>query len=146
MRPAPDALDLRQFAPPAGVTVTLASGQSYTFPGDPDTDDVARMLRLEEAMSDTDGLELAENIEEAKGIISRMALQADPSQDVAAMKVGSSELVILFALLLHGATVADAVGRALVASETTGEPGGDPDADEEPASPLGAPQELPASA
>lgn len=101
-----DSFDLRRFAPPAGVTVTLASGQTYRFPGDPDTDDVARMLRLEAELDDAGGVELADRLAEAKDLVKKMATQADPGQDVDGMRIGSAELVVVFALLMHGETVA----------------------------------------
>lgn len=108
-----DSFDLRKFAPPAGVKVILASGQSYLFPGDPDTDDVARMLRLEDELDSADGVELARLLEEAKCLVRKLALQTDAGQDVDAMRVNSSELVIVFALLLHGTSVAEAVAARL---------------------------------
>jgi len=45
-------------------------------------------------------------------------LAADPTQDVSGLKVGPEEMLVVFALLVHGSTVAEAVGIAITANNT----------------------------
>lgn len=117
-----DSFDLTRFAPPTGVTITLRSQQRLRFPGDPDVDDVAVMLRLEEQINDAAGVALADRLTEAKETLKRLALAADPKQDVDELKVGTEEILVIFALLVHGSTVAEAVGAAITAAnESMGE-------------------------
>lgn len=136
---APDAFDLNRFSPPTGVTVTLRNGGSYRFPGDPDVDDVAVMLRLESDINDKAGPELADTLQEGKETLRRLILSADPSQDVSGLKVGPEEMLVLFALLVHGSTVAEAVGAAITAHnlEAGESHEGDPDG---PAAEVGTPE------
>lgn len=114
----PDAFDLARFAPPTGLTVSLRNGRRYRFPGDPDVDDVAVMLRLETAIQDKSGADLAEVLLEGKETLKRLILAADASQDVSDLKIGPEEMLVVFALLVHGSTVAEAVGIAITAHNT----------------------------
>lgn len=136
---APEAFDLSRFSPPTGVTVAFRNGGSYRFPGDPDVDDVAVMLRLEGDINDKAGPGLADALQEGKETLRRLILSADPSQDVSGLKVGPEEMLVVFALLVHGSTVAEAVGAAITAHNLEGgeshEPG---DADDERAAEVGA--------
>lgn len=118
MTPAPDAFDLGRFAPPTGVTVAMRNEKTYRFPGDPDVDDVAVMLRLETQIRDAEGADLADVLIEGKETLKRLILSIDPEQDVDALKVGPEEMLVLFALLVHGSSVAEAVGIAITAHNT----------------------------
>lgn len=119
---APRAFDLSAFAPAATVEVTFKRGGTIVFPGDPSTDDVARMLRLEQEIEVAESVELADLLDQGKDLLAKMAREVDPAQDVKAVEIGGSELCIVFALLLHGETVATAVAAALTV---------DPDEDED---------------
>lgn len=117
-----DAFDLKRFAPPTGVTVEFRDGQTFRFPGDPDVDDVAIMLRLEQEIQGESGDDLAATLTEGKATLKRLILEADPSQDPSRLKVGPEEMLVVVALLVHGATVAEAVGIAITAyNEKAGE-------------------------
>ena len=128
---ATGTFDLRRFAPPTGVTVEFRDGAKFRFPGDADVDDVAIMLRLEEEINALSGVELAKVLVEGKETLKRMILAADPAQDVSVLKVGPEEMLVIFALLVHGSTVAEAVGVAITAHNTDNGESLDGDTDEE---------------
>lgn len=115
---AAGTFDMRRFAPPTGVTVAFRNGTSFRLPGDPDVDDVAIMLRLETEINEKNGVELGSVLTEGKETLKRLILTADPEQDVSKLRVGPEEMLVIFALLVHGSTVAEAVGVAITAHNT----------------------------
>ena len=114
-----DAFDLDVFAPRA-ISFTLR-GKGYAVSGDPDVDVVALMLRIEEQIKDSETVdETVSAVQEGKQLLIEMISEHDPSQDVTAFKVGSQDVLLLFALVMHGSSVAAAVAEAI----TQATPGG----------------------
>lgn len=117
------AFDLDQFAPPP-VSFKLHD-RVYTINGDVDVDVVARMLRIETAISEADGTEeTVEAVREGRELLLEMIREREP--DVAELKIGAQALLVTFALILHGSSVAAAVAEAISqptrADAATGEP------------------------
>jgi hypothetical protein len=77
-------------------------------------DVVAKMLRLETAIGDSDGAdETVEHVQEAKKLLIGLLLDHDPAQDVSEFKVTGPDVLLLFALIMHGSSVAAAVAEAI---------------------------------
>lgn len=108
--------DLRRFAPPAETTFMLRKhgDQVFAVDGDPEVDDVARMLRIENVVRGLEEGDAAEALSEGKALLLRMVRECQP--DVDALKVGPQELIIIFALIVKGPTVAEAVMESITAS------------------------------
>jgi hypothetical protein len=108
--------DLRRFAPPAETTFTLRKHGDFVFrvDGDPEVDDVAVMLRIENVVRGIEEGNAAEALTEGKQLLLRMVRECQP--DVEEIKVGPQELIILFALIVKGPTVAEAVMESITAS------------------------------
>jgi len=142
------AFDLDQFAP-AAVDFTLRK-VTYVLDGDPDVDVVARMLRIEDSIreasvgNDTDAIVAA--VQEGKKLIVELMLAADVDQDLSGLKLNTQQVMTLFALVLHGGSVAAVVAEAIsMPTQEVGEDGepvitahsGDDEAGDEPnATPL----------
>lgn len=118
-----DAFDLDQFAPPP-VRFKL-DGHVYTVSGDVDVDRVARMLRVETAIEEADGIEeTVAAVREGRELLLEMIRERDP--DVDEISIGSQALLVTFALILHGSSVAAAVAEAISQPQAgggDGEPG-----------------------
>jgi hypothetical protein len=108
--------DLRRFAPPAVTTFTLTRGGDtvYAVPGDPEVDDVATMLRIENVVRGIEEGDAVEALTEGKALLLRMVQECQP--EVESIKVGPQELIVLFALIVKGPTVAEAVMESITAS------------------------------
>jgi len=119
-----DAFDLDVFAPRA-ISFTLR-GKGYAVSGDPDVDVVALMLRIEEQIKDSETVdETVSAVQEGKQLLIEMISEHDPSQDVSAFKVGSQDVLLLFALIMHGSSVAAAVAEAITQAAPGGSEAGD---------------------
>jgi hypothetical protein len=104
------AFDLDKFAPPP--IVFKLGGREYRINGDVDVDVVARMLRIETAISDAGGTEeTIAAVREGRDLILELVHDADPS--VTEMKIGTQALMILFTRIVHGSSVAAAVAEAI---------------------------------
>lgn len=113
------AFDLDEFAPPP--IVFKLGGREYRINGDVDVDVVARMLRIETAISDADGTEeTIAAVREGRDLILELVHDADPS--VTELKIGTQALLILFTRIVHGSSVAAAVAEAIAppAAERSG--------------------------
>lgn len=107
-----DAFDLDAFAP-RKITFK-ARGIEYCVSGDPDVDVVAQMLRIENTMGAADDVEASVSAtQEGKELIVEMILDFDQTQDISKLKVGPQDVALIFALILHGSSVAAAVAQAL---------------------------------
>lgn len=104
------AFDLDSFAPPP-VSFTFR-GQTWTVFGDPVTDQITRMLRIETALSEADGIdETLDVVAEGCKILTDLAHDYDADQpDV---QLSAQALLVTFALILHGSSVAAAVAEAI---------------------------------
>lgn len=113
---AGSAFDLDQFAP-ADVTFAQTRKKvtrTYRLNGDPDVDVVARMLRIEDAIRDAEGIDATVvAIQEAKKLIVELIHDTDDSQDVSELKLNTQDVMTLFALVLHGSSVASVVAQAI---------------------------------
>lgn len=123
-----DAFALDNFAPPETVTFRLRKHGDHDFvvDADPDTTDVLRMLRIEEKIRQAeDELETVEAAEEGKQLLLRLIQERQP--DVTELKTGMQEVLVVFSLIVRGASVAAAVANAISATSTDDDPGaGDP--------------------
>lgn len=113
-----DAFDLDRFAPrPTKFTL---KGREYRVSGDPDVDVVARMLRVEDAIRQSgDSRETVEAVEEGRDLLLEMVQEQDP--DVTELKLGTTQLLVVFALIIHGPSVAAAVLAAIANPSLIGE-------------------------
>lgn len=112
-----DAFDLRRFAPPRDTTFTLSQhgDQQFKVPGDPDVDDVATMLRIEGVIrGEGDDDELGAALQEGKQLLLRLIRDRQPN--VEEIRIGAQELTIVFALIVHGPSVARAVMDTITAA------------------------------
>lgn len=123
--------DLRRFAPPAETTFQLKKhgDQVFAVDGDPDVDDVARMLRIENVVRGIDEGDSAEALIEGKRLLLRMVQECQP--EVTEMRIGPQELIVVFSLIVKGPTVAEAVMASITASNAADELGELPGTDEE---------------
>lgn len=104
------AFDLDKFAP-APTRFTLR-GRDYQVDGDPDVDTVARMLRIEEKIGGSSTPdEMAAALQEGRDVLLELVRERDP--EVAELKIGSQQLLVVFSLIVHGPSVADAVAAAI---------------------------------
>jgi len=108
--------DLRRFAPPAETTFTLRKHGDHVFAvdGDPEVDDVAVMLRIENVVRGIDEGDPVEALTEGKALLLRMIQDCQP--EVVELKIGPQELVVVFALIVKGPSVAEAVMESITAS------------------------------
>jgi len=108
--------DLRRFAPPAETTFTLArSGDHvYAVAGDVELDDVATMLRIENVVRGREDGDPAEALVEGKALLLRLIKECQP--DVDDIRIGAQELIVVFALIVHGPSVAEAVMESITAA------------------------------
>lgn len=113
--------DLRRFAPPAETTFTLRKHGDHVFAvdGDPEVDDVAVMLRIENVVRGIEEGDPVEALTEGKALLLRMIQDCQP--ETVELKVGPQELVVLFALIVKGPTVAEAVMKSITASNAAEE-------------------------
>jgi hypothetical protein len=111
-----DAFDLNRFAGPEDVAFKLRKHGDHEFvvEADPDVDDVARMLRIENVVRGREEGEIEAALVEGKQLLLRMIRQRDP--DFSELRIGSQELVVVFSLIVHGDTVAAAVLEAITAA------------------------------
>lgn len=123
--------DLNRFAGPEDVRFRLRKHGDHLFvvDADPDVDDVARMLRIENVIR---GREEDADVEaalvEGKQMLLRMIRERDP--DFGELRIGSQELIVVFSLIVHGDTVAAAVLEAITAANSRAAGGTDsPDRD-----------------
>lgn len=117
-----DAFDLDVFAP-APIRFKLRK-REYRLGADPDVDVVAKMLRLETAIEEADSAdETVTVVQEAKALLVERMLDFDPSQDLTAFKVSGPDVLLLFALIMHGSSVAAAVAEAITQSTPGGSDG-----------------------
>jgi len=93
---------------PAETTFTLRKHR------DPEVDDVAVMLRIENVVRGIDEGDPVEALTEGKALLLRMVHECQP--EVEDLKVGPQELIVLFALFVKGPTVAEAVMESITAS------------------------------
>lgn len=126
------AFDLDVFAPvPVSFTVTENEvKKTYQLNGDPDVDVVARMLRIEDAIGESskqgDVNEIVAHVQEGKQLIVELILSADASQDVSLLDLNTQGVMTLFALVMHGGSVAAAVAEAISRPTLEGAEGDDP--------------------
>lgn len=114
---APAAFDLDSFAPPP--VVFKLRGIDYRLPGDPDVEIVAQMLRIEEKIRDSEAVEdTAAAVREGKELLLKLALDYDVDQDITDLTLGTTQVLTLFSLILHGGSVAAVVARALTAPDS----------------------------
>lgn len=120
---AGSAFDLDQFAP-APVNISVR-GVPFRLNGDPDVDVVARMLRIEDGIRDAEGVEATvKAVQEAKLLLIELIHDIDDTQDVSALKLNTQDVMTLFALVLHGSSVAAVVAEAIAQpSQAVGEDG-----------------------
>jgi len=147
---AGDAYDLDAFAP-SPVTFKIRDVE-WRVDSDPDVDVVARMLRIENEVQEAEGVDATvAATQEGKRLIQEMVRDFDPAQDTDALKMGAQDVLLVFALIMHGSSVAEAVARAMssasqdggeasspVATRQDGDDGAGLDGDELPLA-LGAP-------
>jgi hypothetical protein len=123
--------DLSRFAPNPLFTFKLRNGETYSCSADPDVDEVARMLRIESVLNGGEEGDVGEHLREAKEILVALIKQVTPDRELAGFTIGSQEIAVVFAALLHGESVAEAVLEA-ISGHTGDEPAegepGDPDA------------------
>lgn len=107
------AFDLRNFAPPRDVEFQLRKHpeQIFVVDADPDVDLVARMLRLENVIRGREEGDIEDAFVEGKKIL--LALIQERQPEITDIKVGGQEVTVLFSLILHGDTVAQAVLEAI---------------------------------
>lgn len=122
----PAAYDLSRFAPP-DVTFTIRQrvgdeieDREFRVPGDPDSEIVVQMLRLEREVKGIDESlrRPDEAIVEARNLLIDLIRERDPAFDPDAeprFRIGSAQILIVFALITGGASVADATAEALTA-------------------------------
>jgi hypothetical protein len=123
--------DLSRFAPNPYFHFKLRSGAEYRCFADPDVDQVARMLRIESVLNGSEDGDVGEHLKEGKEILADLIRQATPDADLAGFRIGSQEIAVVFAALLHGESVATAVLEAISRDDRDepAEPGtDDPDA------------------
>lgn len=114
-----DAFDLDVFAPRA-ISFTREK-ITYWLSGDPDVDVVAQMLRIEGQVRDSEEVEeTVAAVQEGKKLLIQMISRHDPAQDVSGFTVSATDVTLLFALIMHGSSVAAAVAEAI----TQATPGG----------------------
>lgn len=119
------AFDLRNFAPAPDVTFMLRKHGDHVFAvdADPDVDDIARMLRIENAIRRGEDGEPEAAMLEGKQMLLQMIQERQP--DVTDLRIGGQEIVVIFSLILHGDTVAQAVLDAITQANAD-EPGKEP--------------------
>lgn len=104
------SFDLDKFAP-APIRFTYRGVPRSVF-GDPDTDQVARMLRIETQLEEADGIEeTLAVVQEGCDLLNEMVHDFDPGQEP--VKLGARALLTVYALILHGSSVAAAVAEAI---------------------------------
>jgi hypothetical protein len=113
---AASPFDLRRFAPPDETTFTLRKhgDEVFAVDGDPDVDDVAQMLRIENVVRGIDEGDSAAALAEGKALLLRLVRDCRP--DVTEMRIGPQELIVIFSLIVKGPSVAEAVMEAITAS------------------------------
>ncbi len=116
-------LDLESFAPNPYVEFKLrTTGETYRCLSDPDVDQVARMLRIEETMHNAETTEdMVAAMAEGKQLLVELIQDADPDRDVSGLKVGGTQILAVFNGIMHGESVAQAVMRG-IAAETPDAP------------------------
>jgi hypothetical protein len=127
--------DLSRFAPNPLFEFKL-HGRTYSCTSDPDVDQVARMLRIEQTLQDG-GEEMAASMVEGKQLLLDLIRDANPEADLENFRIGARQLLGIFAAITHGESVAQAVLEAISnleaeqaaaeAPEPAGETGDDPD-------------------
>lgn len=119
-----EAFDLESFAPPDTIKFRLRKHGDHEFviDGDPDTGDVALMLRIEEQMRSADNeADAVLAADEGKSVLLRLVQERQP--EITELKVGMQEVLVVFSLIIRGSSVAEAVARAVTASGKLAEPG-----------------------
>lgn len=112
---------LQRFAP-EDVTFTLRKHGDHTFriDSDPDVDVVARMFRIEEQLQTAESEPLVgEAALEARDLLLELIQEKDP-EFAGPLKIGLSEITIVFSLILRGTSVAAAVADAILAPAVSG--------------------------
>lgn len=108
---AGDVFNLDTFAP--AKTRFTVKGIDYVVDGDPDVDVVARMLSIEERVRATSRrAELVPILQEARDLVLEMVKREDPA--VVELPIGSQEIMLLLARIMHGEDVANTVANALL--------------------------------
>jgi hypothetical protein len=115
MPSSPFSID--RFAPAdATFKLTKHGDHVFTVDGDPDVDVVARMFRIEESLQSSapeGDTSLGDAAIEGRQLLLELIQEKDP--DFAGpLKVGLSELLVIFSLILRGTSVADAVADAIL--------------------------------
>jgi hypothetical protein len=120
---------LRRFAPPDETTFTLRKhgDEVFAVDGDPDVDDVAQMLRIENIVRGIDEGDSAAALTEGKALLLRLVRECRP--DVTEMRIGPQELIVIFSLIVKGPSVAEAVMEAITASNAAAAAGRELDGD-----------------
>jgi hypothetical protein len=104
------AFDLDRFAPP-DIRFKL-DGREYVVDGDPDVDVIAKLLRIEEQIRESSSeSEMAAGLQEGRDLVVEMLRQRDAN--IGEIRIGMSRLLQVFALIVHGPSVAEAVARAV---------------------------------
>jgi hypothetical protein len=83
------------------------------------------MLRIESVLNGGEEGDVGEHLREAKEILVALIKQVTPDRELTGFTIGSQEIAVVFAALLHGESVAEAVLEAI-----SGHTGDEPDAGE----------------
>lgn len=117
---AGDAYDLDAFAP-RPITFKIRDVE-WRIDSDPDVDVVARMLRIENEIQEAEGIDATvASTQEGKQLLLEMIRDFDPGQVTDGLKLGAQDVLLIFALIMHGSSVAEAVARAMSSSSQDGE-------------------------
>lgn len=119
------AFDLNRFAPPETATFRLRNGQSYTVLADPDVGQVARMLRIENVIRGREEGDIGAALLEGKELVVELIRDVDGDADVSKLAIGIQEMLVVFTLLVHGESVAEAVLEAVSLPEASQPASGD---------------------
>lgn len=106
--------DLARFAPNPYFEFIMAGTTTYRVLADPDVDQVARMLRIEQTIQ-TPGMEMADAMVEGKQLLMEMIRDATPDVDLSGFTVGGQQLLAIFAGVMYGESVAQAVLEGIAA-------------------------------
>jgi hypothetical protein len=107
------AFDMREFAPPREAMFTLRNGETYKVSGDPDVNDVALLLRIEDEIQDKEAGELAVALDEGKATLVALIQACEPDRDLTDFRIGPEEMLLVFAYICHGPSVAAAVAAGV---------------------------------
>lgn len=125
----PGPFDLERFAPNPYFEFRLRN-ETFRCLADPDVDQVARMLRIEQTIQ-TPGSEMADAMVEGKQLLIELIQDATPDADLSEFKIGGQQLLAIFAGIMYGESVAQAVMEGIAAEtpdaapeDGSGAPGG----------------------